>query len=301
MPVSYPTFLPQMASRLTELTSIDLLQNLQQIELSTSLTSETISTTYVRQGAGNIPLLLLHGFDSSVLEFRRLIPLLALSQEVWSMDLLGFGFTARSREVAVSPQSIKTHLYEFCRTVIRKPVILVGASMGGAVALDFTLSYPEMVEKLVLIDSAGLANPPILGKFMFSPLDTWATSFLANPRIRQNISRTAYYDKSLANTDAQLCAALHLECENWSQSLINFTKSGGYGAFLPRLGGIKQETLIIWGENDRILGVKDATKFKNAIPHSKLVWILQCGHVPHLEKPKDTAEAIEDFISSIVW
>jgi pimeloyl-ACP methyl ester carboxylesterase len=168
--------------------------------------------------------------------------------------------------------------------------------MGGAVALDFTLDYPDIVKKLILIDSAGLANPPILGKFMFSPLDTWATSFLANPRIRQNISRTAYYDKSLASLDAQVCAALHLECDNWSQSLISFTKSGGYGAFLPKLANIKQETLIIWGENDRILGVKDAKRFKNTIPSSKLVWISQCGHVPHLEKPKQTAEAIENFI-----
>ncbi|MBR8829840.1 MAG: 2-hydroxy-6-oxo-6-(2'-aminophenyl)hexa-2,4-dienoic acid hydrolase [Chroococcopsis gigantea SAG 12.99] len=296
MSSSYPNFLPQVTEGLTELTSIDLLKNLQQIQLMSSVSPQPVHTTYTRQGKGNIPLLLLHGFDSSVLEFRRLIPLLSQNHEVWSVDLLGFGFTSRSLDIAVSPHNIKTHLYDFCQHLIGKPVILVGASMGGAAALDFTLTYPRIVEKLVLIDSAGLANPPILGKFMFSPLDTFATSFLANPRIRQNISRTAYYDKSLASLDAGVCAALHLECENWSRSLISFTKSGGYGAFLPKLSRIGQETLIIWGENDRILGVKDATRFKNAISRSKLVWIPRCGHVPHLEKPVDTARAIEEFI-----
>jgi pimeloyl-ACP methyl ester carboxylesterase len=176
-------------------------------------------------------------------------------------------------------------------------MILVGASMGGAAALDFAISYPEIVSKLVLIDSAGLANPPVFGKLMFSPLDKWATNFLANPRVRQNISRTAYFDRSFASLDACTCANLHLNCPYWSEALISFTKSGGYGGFLPKLTEIHQETLIIWGENDQILGSKDAYKFHKALPHNQLVWIPHCGHVPHLEKSDLTAEAIVKFAS----
>jgi pimeloyl-ACP methyl ester carboxylesterase len=61
------------------------------------------------------------------------------------------------------------------------------------------------------------------------------------------------------------------------------------------LGQINQETLVIWGENDQILGTKDADKFQKALPNNQLVWIPQCGHVPHLEKPELTAETIIKF------
>ena len=49
---------------------------------------------------------------------------------------------------------------------------------------------------------------------------------------------------------------------------------------------------MIWGENDKILGTKDATKFEELIPNSQLIWIPECGHVPHLEKVELTAKAI---------
>ncbi|HEY9812246.1 MAG TPA: alpha/beta hydrolase, partial [Candidatus Sericytochromatia bacterium] len=74
-----------------------------------------------------------------------------------------------------------------------------------------------------------------------------------------------------------------------------FTKSGGYGSFGEKLSEIKQQTLILWGKNDRILGTGDADKFKNAIANSQLIWIKNCGHVPHLEQPEITANHILEF------
>ncbi|MFM6472321.1 MAG: alpha/beta fold hydrolase, partial [Dolichospermum sp.] len=92
---------------------------------------------------GGTPILLIHGFDSSVLEYRQILPLLAENNQVWAVDLLGFGFTDRLPGITYSPESIKTHLFCFWQTLINRPVILVGASMGGATAIDFTLTYPE--------------------------------------------------------------------------------------------------------------------------------------------------------------
>jgi len=291
----FPNFIPTTANKLTELESINLVKKIKLETITTSLISQPIKSTYVHQGSGGTPILLLHGFDSSILEFRRLLPLLAKVTETWAIDLLGFGLTERIPNLSINPENIKTHLYYFWKTLIKKPVILVGASMGGATAIDFTLTYPDIVEKLVLLDSAGLAHQPLGGKLMFPPLDYLATAFLRNPKVRQSISTAAYYDKSLANLDAQICAALHLECPGWSQSLIAFTKSGGYGSFASKLHQIKQPTLIIWGENDKILGIKDAEKFKKAIALSSLIWIKNCGHVPHLEQPQITAENILTF------
>ena len=291
----FPSFISPDANNLTESTSIELVKNISLEPILTALSPNPIPTTYVQQGQKNTPILLLHGFDSSLLEFRRLLPLLATENETWAVDLLGFGFTQRPTDISFGIDTIKTHLYYFWKTYISKPVILVGASMGGATAIDFTLTYPEVVEKLVLIDSAGLTKQPIVGKFMFPPFDYLATEFLRQPKVRKNISQAAYYDKSFASFDAQICTNLHLKSKGWNRSLIAFTKSGGYGSFLKKLPEIQQPTLIMWGREDRILGTKDANKFKNAIANSNLVWIEKCGHVPHLEKPQITFEAIKSF------
>jgi pimeloyl-ACP methyl ester carboxylesterase len=290
-------FLPAEIAQLTESTSIALAQSIQRIELTTPISVQPIPTSYVRQGSGGTPIVLLHGFDSSVFEFRRLLPLLAAENEIWLVDLLGFGFTERLAEIPFSPTAIKTHLYYFWKTLINQPVILVGASMGGAAAIDFTLAYPQAVKKLILLDSAGYKAPPNIGKFLFPPLGYLATSFLSNPKVRQKISVSAYHDETFASVDAQLCAALHLKSPNWQQALIAFTKSGGYSSFGEKLSEIQQPTLILWGESDRILGTQDAYKFEKAIPNSQLIWIKNCGHVPHLEQPKITAKHILEFVN----
>lgn len=293
-----PNILSLALKKLTEETSINLAQSIQIKNISTGLSRQPIPTAFVRQGSGNPTILLLHGFDSSVFEFRRLLPLLSVSNETRAVDLLGFGFTDRQESKSFTCNDIKTHLYNFWETEISRPIVLVGASMGGAAAIDFTLTYPGAVEKLVLLDSAGLSSGPIIGKFLIPPFDYLAAEFLRRPQVRNNISRTAYYDKTLNSLDAKLCAALHLQMPGWHQALISFTKSGGYGSFRDRLGQIEQPTLILWGKNDRILGTQDAEKFKQTIVDSKLVWIERCGHVPHLEQSQITAQHILEFIAS---
>ncbi|MBF2025687.1 MAG: alpha/beta fold hydrolase [Oscillatoriales cyanobacterium C42_A2020_001] len=289
-------FLPAAAAQLTELTSIALMQHLQRQEIPTPLSSNAIATAFVKQGIGS-PILLMHGFDSSVLEFRRLQPLLADHHTVWNVDLLGFGFTDRPADVPFTPGAIKTHLYYTWKTLIGEPVVLVGASMGGAAAIDFALTYPDAVKQLVLLDSAGFAKGPDISKFMLPGLGYLAAEFLRRPGVRRKVSLQAYADSSFVTPDAELCAALHLTLPRWREAIIAFTKSGGYNFLFNQIAQITQPTLIVWGDSDRILGTADAEKFKAAIAHSQLLWIPNCGHVPHLEKPEITAEAILSFIN----
>ena len=299
----FPAFLPFAAANLTETTSIDLAMRIQQrsilvgkVEIETSVVqfSPPESPSELPQALpANAPIVLLHGFDSSVFEFRRLIPALEEKlQRVWAVDLLGFGFTDRSVVQQFDPAAIKAHLYAFWETCIGQPMVLVGASMGGAAAIDFALTYPEAVKQLVLLDAAGFAKGPVLAKFFIEPLGQAVTDFLRQPKVRQKVSERAYYDSAFATADAELCAALHLEMPGWSRALIAFTKSGGYGFLGDRIGDISAPTQIIWGRQDRILGTKDAAKFEKTIPKAQLTWIENCGHVPHLEKPEETACAI---------
>ncbi|NJM48688.1 MAG: alpha/beta hydrolase [Alkalinema sp. RU_4_3] len=284
------------AAGLTEATSRSLLQSIQSIDLSTSASAQPIGTRFAYRGAGGKAIVMLHGFDSSCLEFRRLVPELAVDHRLWALDMLGFGFGDRPADLQVSPAKICEHLYAFWQSQVKEPMVLLGASMGGAAAIEFALSHPEAVEKLVLLDSAGLTRGPNLSKVLIKPLGNLATGFLRRPDVRIKVSQKAYQDQSLVTEDANLCASLHLLMPNWSEALITFTRSGGYYVG-DRITQVAVPTLILWGRQDRILGTKDAARFEAAIALSRLQWIEDCGHVPHLEKAQETAGAIAAFVA----
>lgn len=286
--------LPEAAAKLTEETSIAIAQKIQWADVE--LPFATVPSSYVCMGAGE-PIVLIHGFDSSLLEFRRLLPKLAKRFKVYALDLLGFGFGDRAATDRADPAAIKLHLKAFIDQVVKTDsVTLVGASMGGGAAIDFATTYPEQVKKLVLIDAVGFAGGPAIGKFMFPPLDKWATDFLKSPGVRRKISERAYSDRSFVTPDAEVCASLHLLTPGWSKWLIAFTKSGGYNFLSKRIKDVQAPTLILWGRQDRILGTKDAARFEKTIADSKLIWIENSGHVPHLEQAATTAQHISDFL-----
>ncbi|MEL7067655.1 MAG: alpha/beta fold hydrolase [Cyanobacteria bacterium J06581_3] len=299
--------LPEAATELTEETSIAIRDSIQWADVE--LPGGAIATSYVVEGDANAagaPLLLLHGFDSSLFEFRRLVPQLARQsgRRVYAVDLCGFGFCDRTSPAlqtrnpadTVNPDVIRRHLAAFCEQVIGRPVVLVGASMGGGVAIELVTARPDLVQKLVLLDAVGFAPAPVIGRFMFSPVDKWATNFLRNPKVRRKISENAYCNKSFVTPDAELCAALHLQMPNWQEALIAFTKSRGYGSLSGKIAQVSMPTLVLWGRQDKILGTKDAARFEQVLPNSQLIWIEDCGHVPHLEKAERTAEQITVFL-----
>jgi pimeloyl-ACP methyl ester carboxylesterase len=303
----FPNFLPSAVSQLSEATSIDCARSIQRQAVTTPLSPQPIATAFVHPellAHSNLrknPVVLLHGFDSSVLEFRRLLPLLANQTETWAIDLLGFGFTDRPADIDFSPAAIKTHLYATWQALIQEPMVLVGASMGGAAAIDFALTYPAAVAKLVLIDGAGLAKGPAAAKLLtaFPALGSVATNFLRRPKVREQVSRKAYFaDRRWVTPDAECCAALHLDLPRWREALIRFTCSGGYNFLSDRISQIAMPTLVIWGRQDAILGTRDAQRFATTIADVELVWMEECGHVPHLEQAAATAAAIVAFVDA---
>lgn len=99
------------------------------------------------------PLVLLHGFDSSFLEYRRFANLVATDRDVFIPDILGWGFTNCSTVKDVSPKAKLDHLKCFIEQVVGGPCILVGASLGGTISINLATEVcPQLVEKLILVD-----------------------------------------------------------------------------------------------------------------------------------------------------
>lgn len=307
----FEPFIPHSAQKLQNQDAIHLLDRLHRhpITLPEAMHGDfpaTVPTALVRPQQNSrpeqdsptesAPLLLLHGFDSSLLEFRHLIPQLTSHRAVYAMDLLGFGFTALPPSVPIEPDTIRQHLYYTWKTLIDRPVILVGASMGGAVGIDFALNHPDCVERLILINSVGFSGSFPFGKLLTTPVIEWGTDWL---HFRKDTSFRVLEALPFVSADQQdlvLCSSLHQEMPGWKQAVISFTKSGGYSYLKPRIADLQQPTLILWGDRDKTLGTQDARKFEQTIPHSQLVWIKGADHAPHIFEPAAIAQAILNWL-----
>ncbi|MEH2068945.1 MAG: alpha/beta hydrolase [Nostoc sp.] len=294
----FPNFLPLQVNQLTNSKAIAFVQSIQRIALTTSFSQYPILTTYIHKGKGGTPIVLLHGFDSSILEFRLLLPLLATQNQTWALDLLGFGFTQRQKEITYNPTAIQIHLYNFWKTLINRPITLVGASMGGAAAIEFTLTYPQVVKSLVLINSLGYTNSPAFSKHLFPPFD-----FLAVEYLRQRHILALNFGSILASFNPEIllaiqCAMLHQEMPNWHHAMISYVKTGGYINLANRITQVDKPTLILWGEADDMLPSEDAEKFQQDIANSQLIKLKNCGHAPQIEQPQMTSQYILQFVNN---
>ncbi|MBN3874051.1 alpha/beta fold hydrolase [Nostoc sp. JL33] len=294
----FANFLPSQVNQLTDLEAIAFVQSIQRTALATSLSQQPILTTYIHKGRGGIPILLLHGFDSSILEFRLLLPLLAIQNETWAVDLLGFGFTQRQKEISYSPTAIKIHLYDFWKTLINRPIILVGASMGGATAIEFTLAYPEIVKSLVLINSLGYTGAPAFSKYLFPPFDFFAVEYLRQRHILALNLGSIFPSFNAKIVLAIQCAMLHQEMPGWHDAMISYVKTGGYSDLANRIALLDKPTLILWGEADDMLPPEDAERFQQDIANSQLIKLNNCGHAPQLEQPQITSQHILQFLNN---
>ena len=239
-------------------------------------------------GSGE-PLLLLHGFDSSLLEFRRLAPLLAGRAQLFIPDLFGFGFSPRQPGAAQGPDAVLSHLDTLLEAIASRaklPLGVIGASMGGSVALELARRHPQQIHRLLLLSPAGLTGrrmplPPLLDQ-----LGVW---FLGLPAVRRGLCRQAFADPaSGVGPGEEEIASLHLRVPRWGESLAGFARSGGFagcGAPLPH-----QPITVLWGENDRILG-EPQKRSAAALLGDRLVTIPACGHLPHLDQMERVAVA----------
>lgn len=240
------------------------------------------------------PLLLLHGFDSSFLEFRRLAPLLAPHYQLFIPDLYGFGFSPRPLDGHYNPTAVLDHLERLLPAIGQRlapggaagpGVGLIGASMGGSVAVALARRQPQQIQRLLLLAPAGLTGRPM----PLPPLlDGLGVRFLGLPAVRRGLCRTAFADPDADVGPAELeIASLHLQAPRWALALAAFARSGGFagcGTPLP-----PQPLAVLWGAQDRILRPPQK-RAAQALLGERVLELEQCGHLPHIDQAAAVAE-----------
>ena len=244
---------------------------------------------FVHRSGEGPPLVLIHGYLVSHYYFKPVIAELGKRFEVIAIDLPGHGESDRP-----SPDRFGYDLPALADVVaatldalgIAKARVW-GHSMGGAVALTVAARHPDKVERLLVEDAAFYPLPlPLTGKLVLTPLiGRFIFMNLYSRREFAGFERTAYSDPSLFSEEAV--------DYYWER----FNRAGGRAALYATFkhviaspddrGGdlvrIKAPTLIVWGEDDRIVPVAHGERLAKEIANAKFTVIKACGHVPHEE------------------
>ena len=236
------------------------------------------------------PIVLVHGFGGDKDNWTLYAPHLTPHHRVICPDLPGFGENDRSVDRDYRMQAQAQRLREFLDALGVDRCHLAGNSMGGFIALQFALDYPQRLASLTLLDNAGVAGTgvsdlqrsikqgsnPLELKTM-ADVDRMLAFVYRKPPFMPRQFKRVMLDDALANAQV-------LEKVFWS-----LAKEGITGVLNPRLGEVQVPTLIVWGRHDQLIDVSVVDELRSGIANSVAVIFEHVGHVPMLEAPQETA------------
>lgn len=239
---------------------------------------------YFEAGQGPA-VILLHGMGGSKEQWMENFGTLAAGYHVYAIDQIGFGHSDKPL-LDYKVATFVDFLYAFMQTQNTGKATLVGNSFGGWIALDFALQHPGMLEKLVLVDSAGLA--------WLRPVPELNPSSLAATR---TLVESVFYDKKMVS-DAAVQQVFTDRMRNNDGYTIQRTVAGFATPQFEdaKLGAIHVPTLVMWGRQDELIPLASGEKLRDGISGAKLVVFEQCGHVPQIEKSAEFNHALLEFL-----
>ena len=273
------------------------------------------SIYYVRAGepSSNPPLLLVHGFGASTDHWRKNIAQLQEQFQVWAIDLLGFGRSAKPKQ-EYSGNVWREQLHDFITEVIGQPTVLAGNSLGGYASLCVAAEYPQSTAGLILLNSAGpfssTEDSPeesnlngvrkLLRSIMLQP---WASFILFQYVRRRSIIRktlnNVYFDRN-AVTDQLVEDIYRPSCDRGAADVFNAVFKTPQGEKVDvLLGKLQCPLLLLWGEKDPWINAREkGVQFRRYYPQV-VEHYLEAGHCPHDEVPEQVNELIADWILSL--
>jgi pimeloyl-ACP methyl ester carboxylesterase len=263
---------------------------------------------YVHAGEGP-PLVFLHGVLGSHQVWAELAATMSATNYVVAPDLFGHGSSAKP----MADYSLGGHagvVRDLLDALGIREATLVGHSLGGGIAMEFTYLFPERVNGLVLVASGGLGRevnlllrmPTLPGAELVLPL--MASGFAR--RQGNKLARTLRLVGIRGSTDvAEAWHGFEQLSDGDSRRAFLATIRSVVGPdgqrvsaadLLPRLN---VPTLVVWGDRDRMIPLRHAQEAVAQLPDARLVVLEQAGHFPHLDQPERFAELMRGFTSEV--
>ncbi len=264
-----------------------------------------LKTRYWALGENGTPVILIHGLGASADIWMYNVDALAEQHRVYVPDLVGFGRSDKPGP-SFSPFDYTRFLDDFRTTLSIDRASLIGQSLGGGVALHYALQFPQKVNKLVLVDSAGLGKEVI-----------WTLKLMSLPLVGELFSHPSrkgveiFFKLAVRNRALVTKDFVELYYEIFSRPGfqkfflmilrkivdIRGAREEILDPIMNNLFKINRPVLIIWGEKDRVLPLKHGYLGKEKLPNAKLKIMDGCGHIPFFERSDEFNRTVLEFLS----
>lgn len=258
-----------------------------------------VKTCYIEAGSGD-PLILIHGGGAGANGYGNwftCLPLFAKHFRTIAIDMLGFGLTD-SPDPSVCDYSQKArydHIAGFIRAMGFDKANLVGNSMGGATAMGVAVEHPQLVDKLILMGSAGLntelteALQPVLGYDYTKEGMVRLIDVLTNDDFEITQEMVDYRHANSIDPTNKV---------SYSATMQWIKGQGGLFYDEDFISRVKQKTLVVNGKNDLVVPLSSAHRFLELIDNSWGYIVPHCGHWAMIEYPEDFSTAVTCFIQN---
>ncbi|MCE2790462.1 MAG: alpha/beta hydrolase [Saprospiraceae bacterium] len=246
--------------------------------------------------ADSLPLLLIHGTSSSLHTWDSLVNRLSPFKRIIRLDLPAFGLTGPNPGQDYSIGFYNRVIDSFLIRLNINRYAIAGNSLGGSIAWHQAIYTPEKISRLILINSGGYPKQEEKGNIGFKlaampVVGTLLSKFTPKALIRRSIEDVYSNDALISDKLIDRYFDLLLREGNRKATITLFKKPSRPEP--DRIKTIQTPTLIIWGEDDQLIDVANAYRFKEDIPNSRLLVIPQSGHVPMEETPEPVHHAIK--------
>ena len=252
------------------------------------------------------PIFLIHGFLSSTFVWSRVfLEIAAAGFRVIAPDLIGYGYSDKPKNFDYTIESQADVIAGLIERLGCERPILIGSSYGGAIAATVALNKPEFVTKLVMVGAVSnnepkrylmmrLVRTPLLGDVV-SPL-------LASSRRLLRARMKRIYDRHKQVLDEFRVEArfLPLRAAGTHRAIIRTVRNWDASRIQREAHSIRQLTLLLWGDNDPDVPLRDGEKLQRQISNSRLIVFRGCGHHPQEEYPAAFTEVVLEFCSESI-
>ena len=265
-------------------------------------------------GEVNPPLVLIHGFGVSLKHWRNNVQSLAQHYPIYMIDLLGFG----NSQKAYTTYGIDLWtdlIFDFWMTFISQPCILIGNSIGSLISLNTGVTYPQIMKGLVMLSLPDVAGRGAMIPPQLLSIVSTIEKIVANPllvRLLLNIARqpnvirkslqTAYVNHLHVDQELVDLITTPSQDEGAARALIALTKSmtNFQTSVVDLLANLTVPTLLIWGQNDRLVPPTPAEKFAQTNKLIELKLLEQMGHCPHDESPETFNKLVIEWLRNLL-
>ncbi|MET7655027.1 MULTISPECIES: alpha/beta fold hydrolase [unclassified Streptomyces] len=253
------------------------------------------------------PVLMLHGIGRSLEDWAPQYPRLAQGHRLISLDLPGFGFSARSPEPTTLEVLARGALETLDALGEQRPLHVLGNSLGGAVAQQLLVLDPARVASLALVNSAGFGSEVAL------PIRLLTVPVLGRLATRRTTRAGARMAERLSFADPQLATTVRIEhalaiarrpdpgavlLETVRElGTLRGTKTRWRAELTAAMAQNPRPTLVIWGDRDRVLPARHLDAARRLLPHAATQLFTGIGHMPQIECPDAFADRVLAFLA----